>query len=49
MIILDKGKPYEKILIDDISSILDILDINFDTRYYERAIEQLFVARLKAC
>ena len=49
MIILDKGKPYDKILIDDISSILDILDINFDTRYYERAIEQLFVARLKAC
>lgn len=49
MIILDKGKPYDKILIDDISSILDILDINFDIGYYERAIERLFVERLKSC
>ena len=41
MVILNKGKPYDKISIRDIKPILKILKINFDKNYYEQAINKL--------
>lgn len=50
IVVLDKGKPYDKIPIDDISECLDALNVRFDDEYYERTIKSLLTeGRVALC